>query len=153
MNEIYTLTKIDVAIDQLDWAIKMLIDHSAYVPAIALAGAAEEILGRFVGEHSAFNQLKNKISNDYDMTGKITADSHLNKMKIWIKHCDKNQNEHTSIEYSKCELESMAIQYIVRGITNLVMHDGTVPSELPRLQKWINDNRPDLDGKFYRNPR
>ena len=37
----YTVNKIDAAIDQLDWAIKLFIEHKAYVPSITLAGAAE----------------------------------------------------------------------------------------------------------------
>jgi hypothetical protein len=42
----FEFTKIDVAVDQLDWAIRLFLDHRAYVPAITLAGAAEEILGK-----------------------------------------------------------------------------------------------------------
>jgi hypothetical protein len=37
----FELSKIDAAVEQLDWAIRLLIDHKAYVPAIALAAAAE----------------------------------------------------------------------------------------------------------------
>jgi hypothetical protein len=51
------LTKIDVAVDQLDWAIRLFLDHRAYVAAITLAGAAEEILGRAVGPRAVFHQL------------------------------------------------------------------------------------------------
>ena len=40
----YHVTKIDAAVDQLDWAIRLFLDHKAYVPAITLAGAAEEIV-------------------------------------------------------------------------------------------------------------
>ena len=52
------LSKIDVAVEQLDWAIRLFLDHQAYLPAITLAGAAEEILGQAVGDRAAFAQLK-----------------------------------------------------------------------------------------------
>jgi hypothetical protein len=39
----FALSKIDAAVEQLDWAIRVFLDK-AYVPAITLAGAADEIL-------------------------------------------------------------------------------------------------------------
>jgi hypothetical protein len=42
----FELSKIDAAVDQIDWAIRLFLDHQAYLPAITLAGAAEEILGK-----------------------------------------------------------------------------------------------------------
>lgn len=44
----FELSKIDAAVEQLDWAIRLLLDHKAYIPAIGLAAAAEEILGKAV---------------------------------------------------------------------------------------------------------
>ena len=37
----FELSKIDAAVDQLDWSIRLFLDHQAYVPAITLAAAAE----------------------------------------------------------------------------------------------------------------
>ena len=53
----YSVTKIDVALDQLDWAIKLFLDHKAYVPAITLAGAAEEVIREPLADNSAFKKL------------------------------------------------------------------------------------------------
>jgi hypothetical protein len=39
----HPVSKIDAAVHQLDWAIKLFFDSEAYVAAITLAGAAEEI--------------------------------------------------------------------------------------------------------------
>ena len=61
----FDLNRIDAAVDQLDWAIRLFIDHSAFAAAITLAGAAEEILGRAAASRSAFEQLKTKFSNDF----------------------------------------------------------------------------------------
>lgn len=49
----YVISKIDAAVDPLDWSIRLFLDHQAYVPAITLAGAAEEIIGETLSEQSA----------------------------------------------------------------------------------------------------
>jgi hypothetical protein len=36
------------------------------------------------------------------------------------------------------ELDEEAIQYIVRALTNLAVHDGSRPSEGPRFWNWID---------------
>jgi hypothetical protein len=54
----FTISKIDAAVEQMDWAIKLFLDHQAYVPAITLAGATEEIVGEVLGGKSVFSQLK-----------------------------------------------------------------------------------------------
>ena len=47
-------------------------------------------------------------------------------------------------ESLEIELETEAIQYLVRAITNLITHDRSLTSETPRFFKWINENRMDL---------
>jgi hypothetical protein len=42
------------------------------------------------------------------------------------------------------ELDKEAIQYIVRALTNLGMHDGSQPIEGPRFWNWMDQNRRDL---------
>ena len=59
------ISKIDAAVDQLDWAIRLFLDHHAYVPAITLAGAAEEILGKTVGADATFETLKKKFASEF----------------------------------------------------------------------------------------
>ena len=46
----FQLTKIDAATDQMDWAIRLFLDHRAHLPAITLAGAAEEIVGAILSD-------------------------------------------------------------------------------------------------------
>lgn len=41
-----TLNKIDLAIEQLETALFLFLEHKNYVSALTLAGAAEEILGK-----------------------------------------------------------------------------------------------------------
>jgi len=136
----YQVTKIDAAVDQLDWAIKLFLDHKAYVPVITLAGAAEEIVGEAVSEDAAFRILKQRLSEKTGIEEKIISQEHLNKTKNWLKHWKEMKDE----ESMDIELEAEAIQYLVRAITNLVTHDNSLTSETPRLFKWLNENRKDL---------
>lgn len=136
----YQVSKIDAAVDQLDWSIKLFLDHQAYVPAITLAGAAEEILGEAVTMDSAFELLKSLMSEESELPEKIVSQEHLNKVKNWLKHW-KDMKDEESIEI---ELETEAIQYLLRAITNLVSHDRSLTSETPRFLEWLKTNRKDL---------
>ena len=125
----YTLSKLDAAVDQLDWAIRLFLDHKAYVPAITLAGAAEEILGEMLGDVSAFAQLKQRITSISGLPEKVVTQLHLNRGKNWLKHWQGLRDE----EMIYLDLETEAIQYSVRAIANLVGHDRSLPSEGPRF--------------------
>lgn len=129
----FTITKIDAAVDQMDWAIKLFLDHQAYVPAITLAGAAEEIVGEILGEESVFSQLKTRFCEQHSLSEKVVSQAYLNKAKNWLKHW-KGMKDEDRIDV---ELEGEAIQYIVRALTNLVLHDRSLPSEGPRFFTWL----------------
>jgi hypothetical protein len=136
----YTLSKIDAAVDQLDWAIRLFLDHQAYVPAITLAGAAEEILGETLGDKSAFAQLKTRLAALTGLSGKVISQEHLNRGKNWLKHW-QGMRDDESIEL---DLEAEAIQYILRGVTNLVGHERSLPGAAPRFFAWVATHRKDL---------
>jgi len=129
-----TVTKIDAAVEQMDWAIKLLLDNQAYIPAITLAGAAEEILGETLGESSVFSQLKVKLCAEHNLPAKYISQEYLNRAKNWLKHWKGMQDA----EQTKIELEEEAVQYIVRSLTNLVLHDRSLPSEGPRFFEWLS---------------
>jgi hypothetical protein len=57
------VSKTDAAVEQLDWAIRLFLDHQAYRSAVTLAGAAEEILGKAAGHRAAIGLLKSKFSD------------------------------------------------------------------------------------------
>lgn len=136
----YQVGKIDAAVHQLDWSIKLFLDHKAYVSAITLAGAAEEIIGQTIGSEAAFNILKEQLSTKTSLPPTIVSQMYLNKAKNWLKHWQDMKDEGTI----EIELETEAIQYIVRAITNLAAHDKSCTSETPRFFEWIEKNRADL---------
>ncbi len=135
------VNKIDVAVNQLDWAIKLFLDHQAFVPAITLAGAAEEIVGQAVASDSAFQALKKNLSEKSGLPEKLVSQDLLNKVKNWFKHWGEMRDE----ESIEIDLETEAIQYLLRAITNLVTYDKTFTRETPRFLDWLNENRKDLD--------
>ena len=136
----YSVNKIDAAVDQLDWAIRLFLDHQAYIPAITLAGAAEEILGEAVSDKAAFRELRKSLSVKTGIEEKVISQEHLNKAKNWLKHWKELKDE----ENLEIELENQAIQYIARAIANLVSHDYSITSETPRYYKWLKENKQEL---------
>ncbi|MHB1865703.1 MAG: hypothetical protein ACYCPE_10795 [Metallibacterium sp.] len=125
----YQVGKIDAASDQLDWSIKLFLDHKAYVPAITLAGAAEEIIGQTLGSEAAFNLLKERLSIKTGLSPAVVSQMYLNRAKNWLKHWRDMRDEETI----DIELETEAIQYIVRAVINLAAHDKSCTSETPRF--------------------
>jgi hypothetical protein len=136
----FEITKIDAAVDQLDWAIKLFLDKSAYVPAITLAAAAEEIIGGTLVESSASQHVKQSLESKFNLPGPDNSQQHLNKGKNWVMHWRDMGDEETT----EIDLETEAVLYIVRAITNLFDHDQSLSSESPRLLEWLNKNKPEI---------
>jgi hypothetical protein len=136
----FELSKIDAAVEHLDWAIRLFLDHHAYAPAITLAGAAEEVIGQVIGNRNIFQHLKEKLAIDFSLSEKAVSQEHLNRAKNCLKHWD-GCTDSTKI---RLELDEEAIQYIVRALTNLATHDGSWPSEGPRFFDWLHTNRSSL---------
>lgn len=136
----YTVSKIEAAVDQLDWAIRLFLDHRAYIPAITLAGASEEIVGQTLGDQSAFSLLKHRIAAQTGLPESTVSQLHLNRAKNWMKHWIEMKDD----EVIHLELETEAIQYILRAVSNLISHDRSLPSEGPRFFKWLEINRKNL---------
>jgi len=81
-----------------------------------------------------------KLSTEFGLPPKIVSQLHLNKAKNWLKHWNGLRNE----EKIALELETEAIQYIVRAMANLVEHDQSFPNEGPRFFEWLSNHRADL---------
>jgi hypothetical protein len=134
----HTVDKIGAAVHQLDWAIRLLIDHDAPIPAITLAGAAEEILGKSLTDplSSAHKILMRNLASAYQLKEKAVLDEHLNKARNWFKHW----NAPIEPENETFDLLNEAIQIIARAISNLIEYDRSLPSEGLRFLQWV-DNR------------
>lgn len=125
--------KLETAFYQLDWAIRLLIDHDAPLPAITLAGAAEEILGKALGIRSAHEDLIRAFAEAHGLERKILSQQHLNKARNWLKHWSPQ----TEPEYEEFELVQEAVQGIVRGLSNMLSYNGALPAEGTRFIDWV----------------
>ncbi len=130
--------KIESATEQLSWAIRLLVDHQAPIPAITLAGAAEEMLGQAAGTESSLNDLKSHFGPRYSIPQSILTQQHLNRAKNWLKHWSPGIDE----EYTDFDLEEEATQYIARGLSNLSVLRKPLPSEEPKFMNWVGTRRP-----------
>jgi hypothetical protein len=132
----FEVSKIGAAVEQLDWAIRLFVDQ-AYIPAITLAGAAEEILGGAVVEgRAAHARLKKKMSADYSLTEKAVSD-HLNQTRNWLKHWGAPEEA----KEARIKLDEHALQLIFRALLNLQTLGLPPPAEAPRLHTWLTENR------------
>jgi hypothetical protein len=138
----FALSKIDAAVDQLDWAIRLFLDK-AYVPAITLAGAADEILGGAVGNRAASKILNQTFAARFSSMSETEVSKALkalNNAKNWLKHWRGRADK----EKILLQLDEEAIQYILRALANLIAHDASLPSEGPRFLAWMLENRADM---------
>ena len=58
-------------------------------------------------------------------------------VSLRLKHWQGLRDEETIT----LDLEAEAVQYLVRAITNLVLHDHSMPSEGPRFFEWLATHR------------
>jgi|SRR4030095_16933909 hypothetical protein len=109
----HRLTKIDAAVEQLDWAIRLFLDHQAYVPAITLGGAANLMLHEMLGSKSPLLIAADTLASQ---DGSIKrAWKTLHKAMNWLKHWQGGREETLSLEW---EIE--AFQNIVARIENVI---------------------------------
>ena len=139
MSTFSTVTKLAVALDQLEWAIRLVVDDGSYIPAITLAGAAEEILGKYAQGRPAFDELRDSLARTHGLTPKAVAQDHLTVARNWFKHWHPSSPD--SIEL---DLQTEAVLVIIRCLTNLLRHDMTQPSEGPRFIEWVAEHCPEL---------
>jgi hypothetical protein len=114
------LAKLDVAKIQLETAIELHLDKRAYIPAITLEGAAEEILGKALpsGQQTAKQELSQALLTKYQLTitEKELSDQYLNKTRNNLKHIGDCSATHIEIEP-----ESESLGMLARALTNYIM--------------------------------
>ena len=131
------VSKFQAAGEQLDWAVRLFLDFQAYIPAITLAGAAEEILGEPLGHESAFSVLKDKLTLEFSLPPKEISQSHLNQAKNWLKHWRGMEDpEHISLD-----LRNETIQQLARAFSNLLDHNIPLSEQATRFLQWAQEER------------
>lgn len=135
--------KLIIAFVQLETAIQLFLRDKNYLCAITLAGAAEEILGKYaetVGDETAYSILTTGLVQGFngrfskDEVGRKFINFHRNELKHF------NCTEHEMIEINP---QSEAIYMIIRATCNIASL-GIISENIEEFDAWVNQNRPDL---------
>ena len=142
MTTLYEVPKVDAAVDQMDWAIRLFLDFGAYIPAITLAGAAEGILAACLKDDPSAETAYSSIRRALGDRGVASADEigrYMNGPRNFLKHADSS-----SFDAHSADLQTIAIHQIIRSMTNLLRIDRPLSSEGTRFYSWVKAHREDL---------
>ena len=127
---IHELPSIAVAVDQLDWAIRLLADHDALIAAYSLAAIAEEMLGKRVQENALAQMRREFPGHDF------------NKLRNFLKHGTLNGQPVEAVDVAGMRQEVALM--ILRACENLRLYDSTAVSEILRFREWMRRSLPAL---------
>lgn len=119
------VSKQDVAIRQLNFAIDLFLSNKEPLAVITLAGAAEEILGRLVSRDGKVNMKDELVRLDKELTGGrefVVVSNEINGLRNSLKHA--NDLSENFIEYD----EAAPLAYLMRAIVNY-QRLGLVPTQ------------------------
>ena len=111
-------SKQDLAIEQLDRAIGLLLDHQDVICAITLAGAAEEILGKILESTGTRNALQERI-DEFIREGGLAGEEWKSKHYTEIANSARDALKHYGDGSGYSVVPEMAHEYIERAIDNL----------------------------------
>lgn len=139
-NDDMQLSKLDIAIHQLDVAVRLYLEED-YLSSLTLAGAAEEILGKLserTGNPIAVDYIikfhwndTDPIQNDKDRRKEILEA--LNQGRNQAKHANNPDETHFEVE------QIWPLQMIMRAIPMANALGGRI-SRQDEMAKWIQDH-------------
>ncbi len=90
-----TYVKLDIAREYLDLAMQCYIEHRNYFSAIHLAGAAEELFGKWLHEGDRISTTALKAQKQMQMleTGQMPTDKEVRKFLNWSKNTIKHMDD------------------------------------------------------------
>lgn len=136
--------RIEIAKAHLDRAIVLFIDENDFINAITLAGAAEEVLGKFARRANlipAMEEITDILHTEVDgeIDKKRIRNDYLNRVKNSLKHFEEGDDELVEIEP-----EAEAIIMIIRAMTNVMLIEGQLNEHAKIFYNYIKTKRPDL---------
>lgn len=141
MHEYITISKFDIAEEQLFHAIELYIEGQFLISAITLCGAAEEILGKLVNDQGRDNALEVKVSELCELHEKIYGEMSDPKAYFKIKNEVRNELKHKGTEELTINVEQEAVNLIRRAIKNYkTLNNKLVPLfhkfEKESIRRW-----------------
>lgn len=130
------VTKIDIAEQQLTEAIELFCVNKP-IPAITLAGAAEEILGKLVKESGNTNALERAVKERCDVFQEIYTEPGNEKEFINIMNQPRNELKHLmSGTPLDIDLEQKAVELIRRAIDNFQKIDSSYKAAFRKFDDY-----------------
>jgi hypothetical protein len=134
---------MEIAIRQLDLAIRLFIKENEGAAAILLASASEETFAKELNKKGKVTLLtfaKACMEIENEITSKEVNDKHANRVKNWLKHADA-----PSLIYDE---EEQAFQYILRAISNYFLLFGNFNKTHYEFEAYVKKNIPRLGTKM-----
>lgn len=142
MTEEPILGEITAAGIHIEWAIRLMIDRSAFVPALTLAGAADSLLEKIAKDRGLERTAHSEIAQSLNAKGYGVSEEigkSMNGARNFLKH-----GERKYFNATPSEIETSAIHETLRALLNLLWLTGEQPYEGRRFLLWVKARRPDL---------
>lgn len=114
-------SKLSVATEQLDTALRLYLSNSDYFSVITLAGAAEEILGVFLKRHNQPNAFEEDLKSSLRvyrwLHGEECSPESMHKTINRVKNASKHMQGKKDLEIV-CDAREEARSILDRAITN-----------------------------------
>ena len=135
-----TLTKLEVAVQQLDQAMRLFFEGDL-VSSLTLAGAAEEILGKLskrAGQPVAAEQVAAFHMGDTDPA---LAEDKRKKVLFGVMNRPRNEAKHAKEEAETHFVveETFPLQMIMRAMP-MARRLGSPPSREAQMVRWIKEH-------------
>lgn len=113
------LTKLDIAVEQLNHAISMFLKREHLVSAITLAGAAEEILGKLAAQAGVVPSLKRRTEGARALHKRLWGTDPSIKPFVNLKNKTRNELKHLGAGAPmEVDLEEEAMRMLDRAVEN-----------------------------------
>jgi hypothetical protein len=131
------LTKLDVAAQQLDTAIRLFLEED-YVSSLTLAGAAEEILGRLSKRAGLPVAVEEVIQFHWNDTDPLLPDNERKRILLAVLNDPRNQAKHANDpdEQMFDNAPDYPLQMIMRAMP-MARRLARPPSREAEMVRWI----------------
>lgn len=132
-----TLTKAEVAVRQLDQAIRLFLEGDL-LSSLTLAGAAEEILGKLCERAGKPVSIEQIVAFHYDETDPVLPDGERRKILLAVLNRARNAVKHANNpDEATFDLEpDFALQMIMRAMP-MARNLGLPPNREAVMVSWI----------------
>lgn len=133
-----TLTKLEVAVHQLDVALRLFLEGD-YLSSLTLAGAAEEILGKLCERAGKPNAVEQIIAFHWNDINPALTDTERRRILLGVLNRGRNAVKHANDpnETDFVVEQVFPLQMIMRAMP-MARSLGLPPSGEIKMAKWIH---------------